>query len=191
MTAALGFFYVSLVLNIFLIMMLIWLVTRFQELSESYHSLKESKDRGRKVADLWLDEARLKSETIVEEAEKKAANILVQADVFNDSMEAKLDAGLDQIMDKVGSQVVTQMSARVVDVANKLSTDAMSEFSQTKEDIEGYRKTKMKEIDSQVREIVLDISKEALGEMMERADQEEIVRKALDKLSISDVKSSK
>ncbi len=191
MTAALGFFYVSLVLNIFLIMILVWLITRFQELSESYHSLRESKDRGKKVGDLWLDEARLKAETIVEEAEKKAARILVETETFNDRMEAKLDSGLEQILDRVGSQVVTQMSARVVDVANKLSTNALGEFSETKQDIEEYRKTKMKEIESQVREIVLDVSKDALGGMMDRVDQEELVRKALDKLSIKDVKSDK
>src|SRR5688572_25351430 len=184
MTAALVFFYISVILNVFLVMILVWLITRFQELSEAFHTLRESKERGKKVMDQWLDEARIKAETIVEEAEKKAANLVLQAESFNSNMEAKLDASLDDVMDRVGSQIVTQMSARVADVASRLSTDALSEFSKAKEDIQSYKKAKMAEIDTQVKDIVLDVSKDVLGEMIDRVDQEELVRKAIDKLPI-------
>jgi vacuolar-type H+-ATPase subunit H len=182
MVAALPFFYVSLVLNIFLVLITIWLITRFQELSEAYHALRESKERGEKVAEKWLDEARTKSQQIVTEAEAKAAELITDAEVFNEGMIKKVDESLSNLTQEVGREVGKQLNSEVSIVATKLSQEALESFESAKNQIDEYKKLEFGKIDQEVRQMVHDISLEVLGKALDRADQEELVRKALEKL---------
>jgi F0F1-type ATP synthase membrane subunit b/b' len=51
------------------------------------------------------------------------------------------------------------------------------------QEIESYREKQMDNVDQEVRQLVVDISREALGRAIEPKDHEEMVRQALEKLT--------
>lgn len=182
------FLFASLVLNLFMVLVSVWLLTRYQELSESYHTLRKERERSEKVAEKWLDEARIKSEEIVSDAEERASSLLVESKMINDEMKQKLDDSLMKMTDQISSQVASEMTQEVSVVATKLSAQALSDFAKAKEEIEVYKRAEMLKIGEKVKGIVRDVSLEVLGEALDRADQEEMVRKALEKLPKEDVR---
>ncbi len=179
---ALVFLYVSILINIFAVLVLIWLVTRYQELLDSYHSLREYKDRSQKVAGQWLEEARKKSEAIVEEAEGKAEQILQETILFDEGLKDKVAKKVEVMMDQIATLIASEVGSRVREAAKTLVSEAEEDFASAKKSIEEYKKVETDRIDKRVKAVIDDVAREILGRTLSKTDAEDLVRAALEKM---------
>lgn len=183
------------------------------EPSEVLEHNKEITDAAYAKAMQVLSDSRAEAIKVVDEANKKALELLQNVQVNSETSVKMLDQKLSQASEDIVSSYKKELSFEVAKGLEQLTIAAQSmqqdiqkevssfgeslhketvdsqamldkkindEFSKLSDELKAYRETQMKSIDSQVHNVLVEVSKKVLGQALSLTDHQNLVVKALE-----------
>lgn len=203
-------FVVIEVLVVILLVGLYKLLARYETLKEEYrktiadsqNQAEEVYEKAQEEAKKIMDDARVKSQKLVQDAEgfsvegtkrlQEALDWMLkdQTRAYTDELKAARKKTEEQLLSMAGE--VNQMAATELKVfANKLqqqtkfaqeeaSKSIQQAYAQMGEELERYKKQRMERVDEIVKDMVMRVARDVMGDSLSTSEHETLVMKALE-----------
>lgn len=132
-----------------------------------------------------ISEAQKEYEEIVKRASKKADEIISSSFSLNE----KIKQSAEESYEKALQKELGKLNEKNIDILNNISKDIVSmlkqkaeeDYSKVKKELEEYKGERLKKIDENIYNLLLDVSKETIGKALTFEDHQELILEALDK----------
>ena len=128
-------------------------------------------------ADVKLKQAQEKAEKVLRQAQDKALEILERARMDTEARSQELGVRLDRAEEKEIADFKKAVGeATPVIMGRKID----EEFDRAKEEIEGYKTQRLKDIDAKAMKIIKDVTRSALGKALDTEKHKTLIMAALE-----------
>jgi F0F1-type ATP synthase membrane subunit b/b' len=134
-----------------------------------------------KNPNIELKRARKRGRAIVEEAKIKALSIIVQAygeEIQKIAAEIAVEFKNEALLEV--SRFKEELEKRVLVTEDAAERVLDAEFDEVKKEVQSYKQAKISQIDSQAKEVLIDVTKKVLGKSIDLRAHEDLVIKSLE-----------
>lgn len=131
-----------------------------------------------------IQKAQLEYEEIIKRASKKADEIILSSvsldEKIKKSVQESYEKALQKELGKLNEKNINILNSVSKDIVSMLKQRADEDYSKVKQELEEYKKERLKEIDENIYELLLSVSKETIGKTLSLEDHQELIIKALE-----------
>jgi len=139
--------------------------------------LKRLKDEQQKL----IEKANQEYEEIIKSANKKADQIISSSITLNEKIKQEASEAYEKALEKA----LEKLNQENINILNNISKDIEKhtalEYAKLQGDLEEYKKERIKKLEENIYDLLLEVSKQTIGKALSFDEHEELILDALNK----------